>query len=121
MPGIDSTFEHIQDWRETQTQNKAQLWGLQPPEQTGAAQACTNSEGEMGKALTKITQLERSYRVITTVINLDGSQSITKDSARPCPHTLCLCITARAASKGLWRWNSRGAVGWEMGGERCPA
>jgi len=29
MLGMDSTFECIQDWKKTQTQNKAQLWGLQ--------------------------------------------------------------------------------------------
>lgn len=85
-----------------QTQNKAQLWGLQPPVQMGVAQACTTSEGEMGKALTKISQLERSYGVITTVINLYSAQSVMKDSARLCPHTLRLCVTAVAASRGLW-------------------
>lgn len=100
MLGIDSTFEHIQNWRKIQTQNKAQLWGLQPPVRMGAAQASTNSEGEVGKALTKITQLERSYGVTTTVINLHGAQSIMKDSARLCPHTLCLCIGAIAVFRG---------------------
>lgn len=68
----------------------------------GAAQARTNSEGEMGKALTKISQLERSYGVITAVINLHGAQSIMKDSARLCPHTVRLCIIAIAVFRGLW-------------------
>lgn len=65
-----------------------------------------------GKALTGISQMERSYRVITTVINLHDAQSITKDSARLCPHTLCLCMTPR----GLWWCHSRGAVALGMGG-----
>lgn len=39
----------------------------------------------MENALTGISQLERSYGVITTVINLHDAQSITKDSARLCP------------------------------------
>lgn len=56
--------------------------------------------------------MERSYGVITTVINLHDAQSITKDSARLCPHThtLCLCMTPRA----LWwllPW------GWGVGGQ----
>lgn len=82
MLETDSTFEHTQDWRQKQTQNKAQLRGLLPPVRIGA---WTNSEGEMETALTEISQLERSYRVITTVINLHDAQSITKDSARLCP------------------------------------
>lgn len=64
------------------------------------------------KALTGISQMERFYRVITTVINLHDAQSITKDSARLCPHTLCLCMTPR----GLWWRHSHGAVGLGMGG-----
>lgn len=56
--------------------------------------------------------MERSYGVITTVINLHDAQSITKDSARLCPHTLCLCMTPRGLR---WR-HSRGAVGLGMGG-----
>lgn len=56
----------------------------------------------MGKALTKIIQLERSYGVITAVINLHDAQSITKDSARLCPHVLHLGGTAVAVSGGLW-------------------
>lgn len=82
MLGIDSTFEHTQDWRQKQTQNKAQLRGWLPPVRIGA---CANSEGEMENALTGISQLERSYGVITTIINLHDAQSITKDSARLCP------------------------------------
>lgn len=62
-----------------------------------------------GEALTGISQMERSYGVITTVINLHDARSITKDSARLCPHTLCFCMTPR----GLW-WHR--AVGLGMGG-----
>lgn len=56
----------------------------------------------MRKPLAKTSQLERSYRVITTVINLHDAQSIMKGSARLCPHTLSLCMIAIAVSRGLW-------------------
>lgn len=109
---MGSTFEHIQNWKKTQTQNKAQLWVCSLLCMNRGCTGLHKLKERCGKALTGISQMERSYGVITSVINLHDAQSITEDSARLCPHTLCLCMTPR----GLWWRHSHGAADLGMGG-----
>lgn len=113
MLGTGSTFQHIQTWTKTQTQNKAQLWVCSLLYMNRGCTGLHRLKEKCGKALTGTSQMERSYGVITTVINLHDAQSITKDSARLCPHALCLCMTPR----GLWWRHSHGAVALGMGVE----
>lgn len=68
---IGSTFEQTQDWRKTDPKQVPSA-GLTVSVRMGAVQACTNL-GEMEKAVTEISQLERSCGVITTIINLHNA------------------------------------------------